>query len=184
MKTHPLVEQLRFTRMEWLRALDGVSAKDALVHHGQMNSIGWIVGHLTWQEQRYLLIRPQGLKPRPDIQKRFTTGGKMSTPELAETLAAWHEITTAAEPFLATLTTPRLLRDLPLPKGKRSGQSQGSAIRRLIFHYWFHIGEIMAIRQMLRQKRLPQYVGALEQYAPYRPDRAQPARAKTVASTR
>ena len=172
MAAHPVVEQLRFTRSEWLRALDGVSPKDARVHHGQMNSIGWIVGHLAWQEQRYLLQRSQKLMPRKDIQTRFTTGGKMSTPELAETLAAWREITTAADPFLDKLTTSRLVRDLPMPTGRRSGQTLGSAIRRMTYHYWFHIGEILAIRQMIGAKRLPQYVGAIEQQAPYRPERS------------
>ena len=164
------MEQLRFTRSEWLRALKGVKAKDALVHHGQMNSIGWIVGHLAWQEQRYLLIRPQDITLRPDIQTRFTTGGKMSTPPLSETLAAWREITTAADPFLDALTTARLLRDLPF-NGKHSGQTQGDAIRRMTYHYWFHIGEILAIRQMIGAKRLPEYVGAIEAQAPYRPER-------------
>ena len=168
---HPLVEQLRFTRSEWLRALKGVKPKDALVHHGQMNSIGWIVGHLAWQEQRYLLIRPQDITLRPDIQTRFTTGGKMSTPPLSETLAAWREITTASEPFLDSLTTTKLRRELPLPSGKKVGQTQGDAIRRMTYHYWFHIGEILAIRQMLGQKDLPEYVGPIEAKAPYRPER-------------
>jgi len=109
--------------------------------------------------------------PREDIQTRFTTGGKMSTPELAETLAAWREITRASEPFLDTLTTAKLVRDLPLPRGKRSGQTQGDAIRRMTYHYWFHIGEILAIRQVLGRRKLPEYVGALEAKAPFRPDR-------------
>ena len=170
-KPHPIVDQLRFTRSEWLRALEGVSEKDARVHHGQMNSIGWIVGHLAWQEQRYLLVRPQKKMLRKDIQTRFTTGGKMSTPVLADTLAAWHEITTASEPFLDALTTAKLLRDLPMPTGKKSGQTQGDAIRRMTYHYWFHIGEILAIRQMIGAKRLPEYVGAIEAQAPYRPER-------------
>jgi hypothetical protein len=170
-RPHPIVEQLRFTRGEWLRALAGVKPTDATVHHGQMNSIGWIVGHLAWQEQRYLLLRPQGLMLREDIQQAFTTGGPMSTPALKDTLAAWRQITRAADPFLDKLTGRALLRDLPLVEGKRSGQTQADAIRRMTYHYWFHIGEIMAIRQLQGQKRLPQYVGALEQKAPYRPDR-------------
>jgi hypothetical protein len=168
---HPIVEQLRFTRSEWLRALAGVKPKDALIHHGQMNSIGWIVGHLAWQEQRYLLLRPQGIMLRADVQEQFTTGGPMSTPALKDTLAAWKQITRAADSFLDELTTRALLRDLPLAEGKRSGQTQGDAIRRMTYHYWFHIGEIMAIRQMIGQKRLPQYVGAIEAKAPFRPDR-------------
>jgi len=170
-KPHPIVEQLRFTRGEWLRALAGVKPKDAVVHQRQMNSIGCIVGHLAWQEQRYLLLRPQGIMLRADIQQRFTTGGPMSTPALKDTLAAWRQITRASDPFLDKLTPRALLRDLPLVEGKPSGQTQGDAIRRMTYHYWFHIGEIMAIRQMLGHKRLPLYVGALEQKAPYRPDR-------------
>lgn len=167
-RAHPIVEQLRFTRSEWLRALRGVTAKDAKVHHGRMNSIGWIVGHMAWQEQRYLLMRPQKITLREDIQTQFTTGGKMSTPELKDTLAAWRQITKASDPFLDSLTTPKLVRDLPLVTGKRSGQTQADAIRRMTFHYWFHIGEILAIRQVLGRRKLPEYVGPLEAKAPFR----------------
>ena len=170
-RPHPIVEQLRFTRSEWLRALAKVTARDGKKHFARMNSIGWIVGHLAWQEQRYLLWRPQKLMLRRDIQTQFASGGKMSTPELADVLAAWHEITDASEPFLDALTTAKLTRDLPLPSGKTSGQTQGDAIRRMTYHYWFHIGEIMAIRQMLGQRKLPQYVGSIEAKAPYRPER-------------
>ena len=127
---HPLVDQLRFTRSEWLRGLDGVSEEDAKRHFGPMNSIGWIVGHLTWQEQRYLLHRPQGIMLRQDIQDEFASGAPMSTPSFAEMLAAWRTITAAADPFLDSLTTDKLLVDLPL-NGQTSGQTQGSAIRRL-----------------------------------------------------
>lgn len=134
-----------------------------------MNSIGWIVGHLAWQEQRYLLHRPQGLLLPEDLQTAFAFGAPMSTPSLAEMLAAWRTITKAADPFLDRLTTEKLLVDLPL-NGKRSGQSQGSAIRRLTYHYWFHIGEIQAIRQQLGEKDLPVYVGSIEAKAPYRPE--------------
>ena len=169
-RPHPLVDQLRFTRSEWLRGLKGVGEAAGARHFGQMNSIGWIVGHLAWQEQRYLLYRPQGVMLREDIQRDFTTGGPMSTPSLAETLAAWRSITKATEPFLDQLTTKKLLVDLPL-NGKRSGQTQGSAIRRMTYHYWFHIGEILAIRQQVGGKGLPEYVGSIEAKAPYRPER-------------
>ncbi len=167
---HPLVDQLRFTRSEWLRGLKGVSEDAGARHFGQMNSIGWIVGHLAWQEQRYLLHRPQGIMLREDIQRDFASGGPMSTPSLADMRMAWRKITKATDPFLDQLTTPKLLVDLPL-NGKKSGQTQGSAIRRLTYHYWFHIGEILAIRQQLGEKGLPEYVGSIEAKAPYRPER-------------
>lgn len=41
---------------------------------------------------------------------------------------------------------------------------------RFTYHYWFHIGEIQAIRQMLGQANLPEYVGDIEIEAPYRPE--------------
>src|SRR5216117_2447729 len=166
-QAHPLIDQLRFTRSEWLRGLKGVTEEGAARHFGPMNSIGWIVGHLSWQEQRYLLHRPQGIMLRQDIQDRLASGAPMSTPSLAEMLAAWRTITAAADPFLDKLTTDGLLVDLPLD-GQVSGQTQGSAIRRLTYHYWFHIGEILAIRQILGQKDLPEYVGNIELEAPYR----------------
>jgi hypothetical protein len=135
-----------------------------------MNSIGWIVGHLTWQEQRYLLHRPQGIMLREDIQKEFAFGAPMSTPSFKEMLAAWRRITKAADTFLDQQTTETLLVDLPL-NGRKSGQTRGSAIRRVTYHYWYHIGEIQAIRQQLRDKNLPVYVGDIEGKAPYRPEK-------------
>ena len=168
-RTHPLVDQLRFTRSEWLRGLRGVTEDAGARHFGQMNSIGWIVGHFAWQEQRYLLHRPQGIMLREDIQRDFASGGPMSTPPLAKMLAGWRTITKATDPFLDQLTTKKLLVDVPL-NGKRSGQTQGSAIRRLTYHYWFHIGEILAIRQQLGEQGLPEYVGSIEAKAPYRPE--------------
>jgi len=58
--THPLVDQFRFTRAEWLRGLEGVSEEDGAQHSGPMNCTGWTVGHLAWHEQRTWLERPQG----------------------------------------------------------------------------------------------------------------------------
>jgi len=168
--THPAVEMLRFTRSEWQRGLLGVTEEDGSRHFGQMNSIGWIVGHLAWQEQRTLFLRRKGELLFPDVNELFAFGAPMSTPSLKAMRRAWNTITKAADPFLDSVTTKDLTRDLPL-NGKRSGQNLGSALRRMTFHYWFHIGEIQAIRQMLGQKGLPQYVGNLEAVAAYRPER-------------
>ena len=167
---HPVVEQLRFTRSEWRRGLTRLTEEDASHHCGQMNSISWIVGHLAWQEQRYLLLRPQGLALIPELQTEFAFGAPMTTPSLATTLKAWRKITRASEPFLDSLTTSSLMKDLPL-NGKSVGQTQGDAIRRMTYHYWFHIGEIQSIRQMLGHKKLPIYVGSIEAKAPYRPEK-------------
>ncbi len=49
---HPLVEQLRFSRSEFRRALEGLTPEEAVKRVGPANCIAWNVGHLAWQEQR------------------------------------------------------------------------------------------------------------------------------------
>jgi hypothetical protein len=164
---HPLVDQFRFTRAEWTRALRGVSEEDGGRRLQPMNSIGWIVGHLAWQEQRYFLARAQGLLPLPILDEIVPSGGPATTPSLREMQAAWKTVTKTVDPWLDGLTTSALLAALPPPGGSRS---VGDAIRRTTYHYWFHIGEILAIRQMLGHRRLPEYVGDIEARAPYRPE--------------
>lgn len=166
---HPLVDQFRFTRSEWLRGLEGVSEEDGGCHFGPMNCISWTVGHLAWHEQRTFLQRPQNIILFPHLNELFAYGAPMNTPSLKEMLETWHEITRAVDPYLNTLTTETLLTDLSL-NGESVGQSRGSALRRVTYHYWYHIGEIQAIRQMLGHRDLPEYVGDIETEAPYRPE--------------
>jgi hypothetical protein len=164
---HPLIDQLRFTRREWLRGLEGVSEEDAACHFGPMNCISWNVGHLAWHEQRYWLERAQGKVPFPALNELYAYRAPMSTPSLREMLGFWHAVTQAADPYLDSLTTAALQEEL-LHKGRAVNQSVGSALRRMTYHYWYHIGEIQAIRQMLGQTDLPEYVGDIEIEAPYR----------------
>jgi hypothetical protein len=42
---------------------------------------------------------------------------------------------------------------------------------RTIYHYWFYNGENQAIRQSLGHARLAQFVGDIDNEAPYRPER-------------
>lgn len=166
---HPLVDQFRFTRREWLRGLEGVSEDDAARHFGPMNCISWIVGHLAWHEHRYWVELGQGKVLFPELDVVYAYGAPMSTPSLNEMLGVWHKATEAADAYLDGLTSDSLLLEL-LRDGKAVGQSVGSALRRVTYHYWYHIGEIQAVRQMLGQTNLPEYVGDIEIEAPYRPE--------------
>ena len=166
---HPLVDQFRFTRSEWLRGLQGVPEADGSHHFRPMNCISWTVGHLAWHEHRYWVELAQGKVLFPDLNRVYAYGAPMGTPSLKEMLDMWHHATAAADPFLDTLTTDKLQADL-LREGKSVGQTVGSALRRVTYHYWYHIGEIQAIRQMLGHKDLPEYVGDIEVEAPYRPE--------------
>ena len=166
---HPLIEQFRFTRSEWLRGLAGVSEEDGVRRFGPMNSIGWTVGHLAWHEQRYWLQHAQGRVLFPELNELYAYGAPASTPSLAAMLDRWRQVTQAADPFLDGLTTENLLQEL-LRDGQPVGQTLGSALRRVTYHYWYHTGEIQAMRQMLGQANLPEYVGNIEIEAPYRPE--------------
>ncbi len=131
-----------------------------------MNSIGWIVGHLAWQEQRYFLTRAGRRTPVPELNELAASGGPATTPPLGEMRAAWRVVTSAADPWLDGLTTERLTEPLAGPGPRRS---VGDAIQRVIYHYWFHVGEILAIRQVLGHTGLPEFVGDIERRAPFRP---------------
>ena len=167
---HPLVDQLDFTRSEWLRGLEAISDEDGARPLGPMNCVSWTVGHLAWQEQRYFLERAQGKLAFAELNTTYAYGAPMSTPILSDTLRTWREVIQTSRAYLDSLTTESLQQDLPL-EGKLVGQSIGSAMRRMTYHYWYHIGEIQAIRQMLGHTGLPEYVGDIESLAPYRPER-------------
>jgi DinB superfamily len=166
---HPLVEQFKFTRREWLRGLEGISNEDGARHFGPMNCISWTVGHLAWHEQRYWLQYGQGRILFPDLNTAFAYGAPMSSPQMSEILSIWQEVTREADIYLNELTTEILQTEL-LRDGRAVGQTVGSALHRITYHYWYHIGEIQAIRQMLGQAGLPEYVGDIEIEAPYRPE--------------
>ncbi|KPV51554.1 hypothetical protein SE17_20545 [Kouleothrix aurantiaca] len=165
---HPLVEQLVFTRSEFQRALDGLSDADARTRVQPMNCISWNVGHLAWQEQRYFVTFAQGQTPLPDLNVQFAFGAPGSTPALADMQAAWQTATAAADVWLATVTTERLLELHTSPQGWST--SFGNLLQRVIYHYWYHTGENMAIRQALGHTGLPEFVGNIDDEAPYRAD--------------
>lgn len=178
---HPLVDQLRFTRSEFLRAVKGLSDADARKRILPMNCISWNIGHLAWQEQRYFLYFAQGQMLFPTINQEFAYGAPASTPILREVLHAWHGITEAADPWLDTLTSVKL-EEYVISRGKPTARIFGNLLQRVIYHYWYHIGENMAIRQQLRHAHLAQFVGDIDAQAPYRPEKPVSSQRKKIRS--
>ena len=162
--THPLVEQLRFARAEWRRGLRGVSEADGARRLEPMNSIGWIVAHLAWHEQRYWLTRLAGETPQPVLNEVAPSGGPATTPSLKAMLKAWSIVTAAADPHLDALDESALQERLP----GAPPRLMGNALLRVTYHYWFHTGEILAIRQLMGHPNRPEYVGNIDERAPYR----------------
>lgn len=166
--THLLVKQLHFTRSELLRCLDGVSDADAVQRLPPMNCISWILGHLANQENRYWNMVARNKFLFPDLNDQVGYGKPASTPQFQEMMAAWLAVTQEADMFLETLT-PEILQTHFIWKGKTLDESVGTLLLRNIYHYWYHIGEAMAIRQRLGHTALPEFVGDLNS-APYQPE--------------
>ena len=165
---HLLVKQLRFARRELLRCLEGVSDEDARRRLEPMNCISWIVGHLADHEHRYWVMMAQGQNLAPGLNALVGYGQPASAPPLDEMWAAWRTITAAADAYLEALT-PAIMQTHLEWEGKPRGEDVGTLLLRVIYHYWFHIGEAHAIRQMLGHPDLPQFVGDISEAA-YRPE--------------
>jgi len=165
---HPYVNQLRFARSEFLRGLDGISADEAIRRFQPMNCISWIIGHLASQENFYWVLWAQGRELAPGLYERVGTGKPASTPPLDEMWSAWHTISAAADAFLDTLTAETLATYLKR-NGKPVRENIGTLLLRNTYHYWFHLGESQAIRQLLAHTDLPQFVGDISAAA-FRPE--------------
>ena len=164
---HPLIDQLRFARSEFLRGVEGVSEDEGARRLMPMNCISWNVGHLAAQEQRYFLTYAQDLQPYPDIDRAFSYGSPASTPSLREMLDAWRAVIQQANPFLEALTVDQLSAPMVI-NGKPRKYTLGSMLLRVIYHYWYHTGENQAVRQMLGHPDLPDFVGDIDGEAPFR----------------
>jgi len=164
---HPLVDQLRFARSEFRRGLEGVSDEEARRRFLPMNCLSWNIGHLAAQEQRYWLLYARGDLVIPEVDRAFRYGSPASTPALGEMWTAWNAITMAADPWLDTVTTEALL-SYGTRDGKPTDFTFGSLMLRNIYHYWYHTGENAAIRQQLGHTDLPDFVGNIDEEAPYR----------------
>jgi hypothetical protein len=80
----------------------------------------------------------------------------------------WHQVTHAADDYLEQLN-PAVLQTNFTYKDKPWRETVGTMLWRNIHHYWFHIGESQAVRQLLGHTNLPTFVGDLSA-TPYRPE--------------
>jgi len=179
--TQPLVTQLKFTRSEWVRGLKPVTAEEATRRLGAINPISWMIGHLAWQEQLYWVERAQGTIAVTEV-KQFGYGKPLAVPALDEAWAWWRTVTRAADRYLDGLDGPELTRQWTR---ESSRETPGTKLHRTTYHYWFHLGESQAVRQLLGHTRLPTFVGGFgtSQYRPESGPRVRPAaRSRTRAS--
>ncbi len=167
---HVLVEQLRFTRSHWQRGLTDVTAGEGLQRHGRINPIGWMIGHMADHEQFcWFVLGQQQAAPMPLVDA-LASGEPASAPPLDEMWDAWHHITRASDPWLDSLTAAQM--EEYLPGDREQVENIGSSLLHVIYHYWYHLGEAMAARQLLAgdsQHPLPEFPGPIDE-TPWHPD--------------
>lgn len=178
---HPAVDQLRFTRAEWRRGLEGVTDEDARRRVLPMNSLSWMIGHLAWHERLVWARRGLGVDVEPGLDA-VANGEPASTPPLDEMWAAWERIVARADALLDGFSTADLEARLPFDR-RADAPAAGTELLHVIYHYWGHIGEASAVRQMLGHADPPEFVGDIDHEAPYRADPGPaPARHPTEAA--
>jgi hypothetical protein len=163
--TPHLVAMLLVTRREFLRALEGLKPFETQVRIGGLNSIGWAIGHVAWQESLFWLSWGQG-GSIPERLMPFGTGCPGTVPDYAQVIGDWHEVARATEPFLRSLDDEHLRRHFtsadtdPVVQEILARENAGTLLTRCIMHYWSHIGEIACVRSLLGH-RGPEFVGLL-----------------------
>jgi hypothetical protein len=158
---HPLVTQLRFARSEFVRCFEGVSPEDACRRLPPMNCLSWIVGHLASHEHFLWVQMAQGQNLAPGLRELVGFRQPASTPPWDEMWDLWRTITRAADAYLDRLT-PEMLKGHLQWEGEPLEEDIGVTLLRNIYHYWFHLGEAHAVRQMLGHADLPVYVGDMQ----------------------
>jgi len=153
-----LIRQLKFARAEFKRVFTGVEAAEAETRLMPNNSLSWIVGHLAWQEQRYWIWLATNKQLYPELNELVAFGKPPSTPNYEEMWDKWRDITQEADRFVDQIKPEDLGRYFTM-NDKRWFESIGTLMQRTIFHYWFHTGEVHAIRQQLGHQSLPDFVG-------------------------
>ena len=156
--SHHLVRYTQHVRREFERVLEDVSEADCEKRVAGMNSIAWITGHLAGQEQSYWL-ESQGTDIIADLTA-VRNGADLSQPSFSEMYRHWKTITEASNPYLEQLSDEDLRTHF---SGRRFFEIEniGSLMTRVIGHYYFHIGQISAIRKILGYD-VPSFVGSQE----------------------
>lgn len=162
--THPIVQQLHFAKEKWLEGHANLPDEDALKRLGHANSIGWMVGHLANFDQLMWCENAQGIKVT-DATDPFAFRMPASTPPIADMMAAWHAIQATVNPFLDALTEADMATYFEY-KGRQM-ENYGTVLRRMTWHYWYHLGEMQAIRQAMGHTELPQFVGRMSDNGKY-----------------
>lgn len=164
---HKIVEHLWFAREKWLTGYEGLSAEDAIVRHGDANSPSWMVGHLAFFEQLCWCELGQG-KTVDETLKEFGWGLPGITPPLDEVMEKWNAVMPVCDAYLKTLEDADMTQFLKWPNGQNFWDDIGTTILRHTWHYWYHLGEMQALRSSMGHKNQGPYIGNIGSFGQFK----------------
>ena len=148
---------------EFRRNLEGLTAEEAVLRQqkadgSQMNAISWSVQHIGahWANARCVALGLpfERLNPPRD-----------GTPPAYEDARRVFDAATADLSWIRTAGDDKFSVTFP----QANNESAGTFLARAIFHTWFHIGEINAVRQLLGHAPID-FVGDLHGRLGWRPE--------------
>jgi len=164
----PLVNQLKFTRTQWRLAFANLPAADATKRLPPANSLGWMIGHLAFNEHIVWGVMGQGFAVAEDVS-RFMGGKPASTPEFEAVWAIWERVIVESDQFLDSLTQADMQRRLTW-EGVPERDDIGTMLHNNIYHYWYHLGESQLLRSLLGHTGLTDFVSPIVGEFVYRPE--------------
>jgi len=147
----PVAEQFRITTNLFIKAMDGVSAAEAMRRPADWsNPLLWLAGHVTQFRSRLLTLVGS---PRDFPWERiFDTGAKVGPasmyPPPGEIIALWEEFSALLEERLASLTESELLAP-PGFKVPSTDATLRGAIGYFSLHEAYHVGQMGYVRKWL-----------------------------------
>ncbi len=155
--SHHLIRYSQHVRREFKRVLEGMSEADCNKRVANLNSIAWMTAHLMNQEYTYW--HKSQANEIAEVTA-FNETLKVHPADFKEAFVLWERVTDESNDWLERLSEDDLRTHLT---GRKSFEVEniGSLLTRVIGHYYFHIGQISAVRKMLDYD-VPGFVGSQE----------------------
>lgn len=163
----PLANMLREAWQDMDRATASLPSHDAERRVGTASPIGWSVAHVTNHLDGYVNVRFRGEEPHPFIgQYQLRFGARGESGKWSEVQEAVAEVREQAWAYLELLTESELRKEVPYEGSisvlrQRGVISVRYGLTRIVLHHYFHLGEIVAVRNALGHD-VGEYPGMLE----------------------
>lgn len=143
-------ELASFAVSEFQRGLEGLTEEEALRRFpkedgSEMNSISWTVQHLAAHWGAIEAIFNEAEIAEDELRRSFGRTADPQPPPLKDALNRFRETTGGISDWVVPDDDLMTRKVEPFGLGEDAGQS----LIRVIFHTWFHAGEVNAIRQLL-----------------------------------